>query len=43
MEKESLSHLLLILSEKAAVKELDFEKLVDDITKIRQRRYSLLK
>ncbi|XP_065580922.1 zinc finger MYM-type protein 1-like [Artemia franciscana] len=43
MENERLSHLLLIFSEKAAVKELNFEKLVDDFAKMKQRRYPLLK
>ena len=43
MENERPSHLLLIFSEKAVVKELDFEKLVDDFTKMKQRRYPLLK
>ena len=43
MENERLLHLLLIFSEKAAGKELDFEKLVDDLAKMKERRYPLLK
>jgi len=33
MENKQLSHLLLIFAEKAAVMELDFEKLVDNFAK----------
>ena len=43
MDNKRLSPLLLMFSEKAAVKELDFEKLVDNFTKMKPRRYSLLK
>ena len=43
IDNERLSHLLLVFSEKAAVKELDFEKLVDDFAKMKPRRYPLLK